>query len=252
MEMRRLGRNGPLVTRIGFGAFKIGRNVKTKYGQSYDLPSVESAESLLNGVLDMGVNYIDTAPAYGISEERIGQAIAHRRSEYTLSTKVGERFENGVSTYDFSADAIEQSIAESLRRLRTDVLDVVVLHSNGNDMHILTQTPAVETLTKFKDRGLVKAIGLSGKTIEGERLAFTWADVLMVEYHLNDQSHADVIADATARGIGIVVKKPLASGTLAAGEAIGFISANEHVATMIVGSLNLEHLRSNLASCAAG
>jgi len=84
-----LGKTGILVTPIGYGAFKIGRNEGIKYPQGYALPSEAEVGRLLNGVLDLGVNLIDTAPAYGLSEHRIGQAIGHRRREYVLSTKVG-------------------------------------------------------------------------------------------------------------------------------------------------------------------
>src|SRR5579862_3678712 len=108
---RPLGRTGFSISPIGFGAFKIGRNQKVKYSAAYELPSDEQVAALLNGVLDLGINYIDTAPAYGTSEERIGRAIAGRRSEFVLATKVGETFEAGVSTYDFSAAAIRASVA---------------------------------------------------------------------------------------------------------------------------------------------
>ena len=131
MDLVPLGRTGLPVSRIGFGAFKIGRNQKIKYPNAYDLPTDRDVASLLNGVLDLGINYIDTAPAYGCSEERIGQAIAHRRAEFVLSTKVGELFADGVSSYEYSGAAVRDSIRRSLLRLRTDVLDIVFIHSNG-------------------------------------------------------------------------------------------------------------------------
>src|SRR5690554_164313 len=129
MVHRPLGTTGMMVSPIGFGAFKIGRNQGIKYAQSYELPDDREVEQLLNGVLDLGINYIDTAPAYGISEQRIGQAIGHRRTEYVLSTKVGETFTNGQSTFDYSSDAVRASIERSCKRLRTDVLDIVFIHS---------------------------------------------------------------------------------------------------------------------------
>lgn len=249
MEARRLGAGGPLLSPIGFGAFKIGRNQKTKYAQGYDLPDAASAARLLNGILDAGVNYIDTAPAYGISEERIGQALSHRRSEFVLSTKVGETFSDGQSSYDFSAAAIERSVTDSLHKLQTELLDIVFLHSNGADLQILQDTPAVETLLRLRDRGLVRQVGMSGKTVVGAQAALAWADVLMVEYHVLDRSHEEVIAAAAARGVGVVVKKPLASGTIEADTAVRFVFSNPHVASMVVGSLCLDHLKSNLESC---
>jgi aryl-alcohol dehydrogenase-like predicted oxidoreductase len=247
MNARPLGRSGIAVTPIGFGAFKIGRNEKTKYATSYPLPDEQAVERLLSGLLDMGVAYIDTAPAYGLSEERIGRAISHRRSEFTLSSKVGESFEHGESRYDFSAAALRASIEQSLRRLKTDVLDIVFIHSDGRDVEIQQSSDAVPTLVEIKRQGLVRAIGLSGKTVEGARLALDWADVLMVEYHVEDPSHGPVIASAAERGVGVVVKKGLASGELPAEEAIGFVLANPAIDSLVIGGLNLEHFQANVS-----
>jgi len=247
-RLRPLGRTGFAVSPIGFGAFKIGRNQKTKYSTAYELPSDEQVAQLLNGLLDVGINYIDTAPAYGTSEERIGRAISARRSEFVLATKVGETFEAGASSYDFSGPAVRHSVERSLKRLKTPALDVLLLHSDGRDAWIQTQTDAVPTLQDLKRQGLARAIGLSGKTVEGTRQALAWADVLMVEYHLRDRSHESVIAEAASRGVGVVVKKGLASGELPADEAIRFVLDKPHVTSLVIGGLSLEHFRANLAA----
>lgn len=248
MEKRQLGTGGPLVSPIGFGAFKIGRNQMTKYGMHYELPDEASAARLLNEVLDLGINYLDTAPAYGLSEQRIGAAIGHRRSEFVLSTKVGEVFDEhtGTSTYDFSREALEASVQQSLERLRTDVLDVLVLHSPGDDLSLLNGSDAIPTLLGLRERGIVRAVGLSAKTPEGSLAAIPWADVLMVEYHLADRSQEAALESAAAAGLGIVVKKGLSAGHLPAAEAIPFVLANRAVSSLIIGSLNAEHLRENL------
>jgi aryl-alcohol dehydrogenase-like predicted oxidoreductase len=246
--LRPLGRTGFSISPIGFGAFKIGRNQKAKYAAPYDLPSDEQVSELLNGLLDLGINYIDTAPAYGTSEERIGRAIASRRSEFVLATKVGETFEAGISRYDFSGDAIRASVNRSLERLKTPAIDVLLLHSDGRDAWIQSQTDAVPTLQELKRQGLVRAIGLSGKTVDGAGQALEWADVVMVEYHLHDRSHEALIAEATARGVGILVKKGLASGELPAAEAIRFVLDNACVTSLVVGGLSLDHFRENLSA----
>lgn len=246
MKKRKLGSTGMEVGPISFGAFKIGRNEKIKYAREYALPGEEEAGQLLNGVLDLGINLIDTAPAYGVSEERIGRHISHRRREFILSTKVGETFENGKSTYEFSKESITHSIHRSLLRLKTDVLDFVFIHSDGNDLRVLYDTDAVATLQLFQKQGMIRHIGLSGKTVEGARAAMDWAQALMVEFHPNDLSHEPVIGEADERGIAIFVKKPLASGELAARVAIPWLLGNENVSTLVIGGLRLEHVRENL------
>ncbi len=251
MQTRLLGKTGLKVTPLGFGSFKIGRNEKIKYAQPYDLPDDATTERLLNGALDAGVNLIDTAPAYGLSEERIGRFLSARRREYVLSTKVGERFERGESHYDFSGAGIRASVAESLRRLRADVLDILFVHASGDDVTIQQQSDLILTLQKLKQAGYVRCLGFSGKTIAGAAAALSWADVLMVEYHLNDVSHSEVMQSAASRGIGVIVKKGLASGALSAAEAIRFVLSNSNVGSVIVGGLNLEHLQANIAAASS-
>lgn len=246
MDQRRLGRSGPLVSSVGYGAFKIGRNQQTKYAAYYELPTDAEVSLLLNGLLDLGVNLIDTAPAYGFSEERIGRAISHRRAEFTLSTKVGETFADGRSTYDFSASAIETSVQRSLERLRTDVLDAVFIHATGDDSAILTQSDAISTLQRLRDRGLIRQIGLSAKTVAAAHAALDWADAIMVEYHLEDRSAEPVISAAQSRGIGVVVKKALASGKLPPDEALKFVLSNPGVTSTVIGTLNLQNMSANL------
>ncbi len=246
MVRRPLGKTGLAVSPIGFGAFKIGRNTGIKYPHAYELPQEGDVRRLLEGVIDLGINYIDTAPAYGTSEERIGRAIGHRRPEIVLSTKVGETFSGGRSRWDFSQSAVRESAKRSARRLRTDVIDVLFVHAHGDDLAILGETDVVPALQALKADGLARFIGLSAKTVEGAAAALSWADVLMVEYSLEDRSHAGVIEQARRAGLGVVVKKGLASGKLPAAEAIRFVLDTPGVSTLVVGSLDLEHLRENV------
>ena len=248
MDQRRLGRAGPLVSVIGYGAFKIGRNTQTKYGIDYPLPDDAAVSQLLNGLLDLGLNYFDTAPAYGLSEERIGRAIGHRRGEFTLSTKVGEVFENDRSTYDFSQSPIEHSVYRSLRRLQTDVLDLVFIHAHGDDLAIQEQTDAVATLQRLRDAGLIRQIGHSAKSVAGAQAALKWANAIMLEYHLDDREAELVIEAAATAGVGVVVKKALASGKLPARDALQFVLSNPGVTSTVVGTLSLEHMRENVAA----
>lgn len=234
------------ISPIGFGAFKIGRNEGTKYPSSYDLPDDAGTERLLNGVLDLGVTYIDTAPAYGLSEERIGRFLSHRKREFVLSTKVGERFDKGVSTYDFSAIGIRESIERSLLRLRCDVIDLVFLHAPRNDLEVLARSDAVSTLLASREAGLVRAIGFSGYTPDAFRQALSWADALMIEYHRDNKVAEPVIAEAAARGSCVIVKKGLHSGHAAGAGSIEFVLNNPGVTSLVVGSLSLPHMEQNV------
>ncbi|QDT39893.1 aldo/keto reductase [Stratiformator vulcanicus] len=255
MERRPLGRTGTDVSPIGFGAFKIGRNQKIKYPQPYALPDESQVDRLLGGVLDLGINLIDTAPAYGVSEERIGRHLSHRRDEFVLSTKVGENFwtdrtGQSNSNYEFSAKAIIASVERSLKRLRSDRLDLVLLHSDGRDLFILRDTPAVETLVWLRDAGKIGHIGLSGKTAAGHHAALDWADVIMVEYNALDTGQSVVMDEAAKRGVGVLVKKGLAAGHLDPETAIPFALAHDAVASLTLGGLNLDHFAANVSLAA--
>lgn len=256
MHRRPLGKTELQVGSLGFGAFKIGRNENIKYPQDYDLPDERSAAALLNGVLDLGITHIDTAPAYGLSEERIGRHLAHRRDEFVLSTKVGETFESGRSDYAFDERSVRESVQRSLQRLRCDVLDLVFVHTPADDVRVLTETDVVPTLVAMKAAGMIRAIGLSGKTVAAARRSLAWADVLMVEYHARDTSHAEVIAEAARRGLGVIVKKGLASGRLTPAEAIPFVLGAAGVTGLVVGGLSLAHMAENVqiaeAACRSG
>ena len=124
---------------------------------------------------------------------------------------------------------------------------MVFVHSDGNDLVIQESSGVVETLLSLKAEGRVRAIGFSGKTVAGARRSLEWADVIMFEFHAEDQSHEPVIREAHRLGIGVVVKKGLASGHLPAAEAIRFVVGHPAVDTLIVGSLNADHLAENVA-----
>ena len=246
MKPRRLGQTGMEVSPLGFGAFKIGRNQGTKYAADYELPGDEQVNTLVAGLLAMGVTLCDTAPAYGCSESRLGQGLDQYDASPVVSTKVGEEFLNGQSTYDYSEESTRRSVIRSCERLHREMLDVVLVHSHGDDLSILRETTVVRTLQALKDEGRIRAVGFSGKTVEGAKAALEWADVLMVEYHAEDRSHHDVISAASDRGVGVLVKKGLASGRLPADEAIAFVLGHPGVSSLVIGTLSLDHFAANI------
>ncbi len=234
------------ISPIGFGAFKIGRNEKIKYPSAFDLPSDEDAAKLLNDVLDMGITHVDTAPAYGLSEQRIGDAIAHRRDEFILSTKVGETFTEGHSHYAFDAQSVRTSIETSLRHLKTAAVDILFIHAHRDDQAILNETEIVETVVRLRDAGKARLIGFSGYTETAFASSLQWADAIMVEYHMDDRSRENVISTAAQRDIAVIVKKGLSAGHLDPDEAIAFVLDNPNVTSLLIGSLNSDHLRANI------
>lgn len=242
---RRFAALGREVAPIAFGSFKLGRNEGIKYAQGYALPSMAESRTLLHAVCDLGIDIIDTAPAYGLAESRIGQALMARRDAVVIATKVGERFANGRSEYDFSRSAVARSVAESMQRLCTDRLDVVHVHSDGSDLAILRDGGAIGALEDAQSRGHVGVIGFSPKTAEGAMACLGDARIrsMMLEYHPRDPSMSGVMDRCLSNEVAVLVKKPLASGAIAPSEAIPFVLAHPAVTAAVVGSLRLEHLR---------
>lgn len=242
---RRFPALGRDVAPIAFGSFKIGRNEGIKYAQGYALPSMEASRALLHAVCDLGIDIIDTAPAYGLAESRIGQALIARRDSVVIATKVGERFAQGRSEHDFSRAGVERSVRESMQRLCTDRLDVVHVHSDGSDLAILRDGGAIRALEEARSRGHVGAIGFSPKTVDGALACLGDARIgsLMLEYHPRDTSMAAVMDRCVSQDVAVLVKKPLASGAIAPAEAIPFVLAHPAVTAAVVGSLSIDNLR---------
>lgn len=243
-----LGNTGVMVSRLGLGAVKFGRNEGVHYPTSFSLPSDYEIESLLDCAKSLGINLIDTAPAYGVSEERLGKLLKNN-SEWIVSTKVGEEFINGKSFFDFSEEALERSITRSLKRLNRDFLDIVLVHSNGEDKKIIETNTVFETLGRLKKSGLLRAFGISTKTVEGGLLAIEQSDVAMVTYNPLQNEDKTVIDLASKKNKGIFIKKALASGHLQKIDdddpvqvAMNFIFQTKGVSSVIVGTLNQKHL----------
>src|SRR5690606_33108902 len=208
--LRALGRNGPQVSALGLGTVKFGRNQGVKYPSGFTLPTDAEIRTLLHQAQTLGINLLDTAPAYGSAEQRVGELLENRQ-QWVLATKVGEEFENGQSRFDFSAAHVSASIERSLRRLRTDYLDLVLIHSDGNDLDILQRSDCVATLLKLKQEGLVRAIGMSTKTDAGGCAAARLLDVVMLTWN-REQRDAEALRTARELGKGVLVKKGLMSG----------------------------------------
>jgi len=252
MELRALGSTGIDVSLLGLGTVKLGRDQQVKYPAGFTIPDDAAVSSLLDLAWDLGINFIDTAPAYGNSEERLGKLL-HKDRNWVVMTKVGEIFENGESRFDFSASHTRMSVERSLQRLGSEFVDVVLVHSDGNDMHIIQNEGALTELNKLKQEGLIRAYGMSTKTTEGGMWIVENTDVVMATCNLTDDHDLPVIARAHELNKGVVVKKGLLSGHAdkSAGgagveKAFEYVFSHVGVSSMIVGTINPAHLEDNV------
>lgn len=255
MELKPLGATGLRVSPLGLGTVKLGRNQGVKYPQSFALPSDREALALLDLAWELGINLLDTAPAYGDSEERLGQLLRRCRRDWVIVTKVGEEFRDGASHFDFSAAATRASVERSLRRLGVAALDAVLIHSNGDDLAILEQSEALPTLRDLQAAGWIRAVGMSTKTVEGGLRAVDCCDLVMATYNPRQPEELPVIRAAHTAGKGVLIKKGLLSGHLdqlaetdPVWAALRLIYAEPGVNSVVVGTLNPAHLRANAAA----
>ncbi|MGK0337222.1 MAG: aryl-alcohol dehydrogenase-like predicted oxidoreductase [Candidatus Azotimanducaceae bacterium] len=208
---------------------------------------MDSLSDLLSLAEELGINYLDTAPAYGDSESRLGELLKKNRAQWIISTKVGEYYEGTQSRYDFSAQATLASVELSLKRLGTDYLDIVFVHSNGEDKDVIQSSPTLESLAQLKQRGLIRAIGYSGKDPVGSALAMEIVDVFMISLNETDTSHAALLATCQQQEKGVVIKKALSSGHANdPGAALRFAADYPGVSSVIVGTIDPKHLASNV------
>ncbi len=253
LQTRPLGQTGIFVSPIGLGTVKFGRNTGVKYPQDFVLPTDEQIVELLAMAKKLGINTLDTAPAYGTSEQRLGQLLQGRRSDWVIIGKVGETFTDNISAHDFTADFIQRSVEQSLKNLNTDYIDVLLIHSNGDDVNIIKHYKVFETLAKLKSQNIIRAFGMSTKTIEGGLLTIEQADVAMVTYNPLTLDEKPIIDAAYQQNKGILIKKALASGYLnKIGTAnpvqtvMDFILKTQGVSSIIVGTINPQHLLANV------
>jgi aryl-alcohol dehydrogenase-like predicted oxidoreductase len=280
MEKRRFGRAGNEVSVVGFGGAPIGI-LETEQQQ---------VARILNTLLDEGVNVIDTAASYQGSEQAIGQAVAHRRDEYVLISKCGAP--GNPDSDEWKPEALRATVDRALTRLRTDHLDVMLLHTCG--LELLRRGEALETLDRARQAGKVRHIGYSGDN-EAATYATALPDVAVVETSLNicDQANIDgVLLEARAGDVAIIAKRPIANAAwkdvseqpgfyqgyaqdyarrLACMDispadlgfegderdawpelALRFTLSLHGVHTAIIGTTNPDHARANLAAAAHG
>ncbi len=253
MDLRPLGNTGINVSPLGLGTVKFGRNEQVRYPLPFQLPERRQLVELLAAARASGINLLDTAPAYGSSEERLGELISGQRSDRVICTKVGEEFSDGQSHHDFSPAAVRRSVERSLRRLRTDVLDIVLLHSDGDDRHVLAASGGLEALQELKRAGKVRSVGVSHKSAAGARLALESCDLIMATLNLDYPDEREIIREAGERDIGVLVKKVFSSGHAALDarlrhDSLALALTSPGVSSVVLGTIDATHLAQNVAS----
>jgi aryl-alcohol dehydrogenase-like predicted oxidoreductase len=199
MEKRQLGKTDMQVSVLGFGGAEIG----------FESAAEETVARLLHGALDAGLNVIDTGECYEGSEELIGKTVADRRADYYLFTKCGHP--RGVGSEDWSPGSLLESIERSLRRLRTDRLDLIQLHTCSEA--VLRKGDAIAALVTAREKGYARYLGYSGDS-QAARYAVECGafDTLQTSINIADQEAIDLIMPlAREKETGVIAKRPIAN-----------------------------------------
>jgi aryl-alcohol dehydrogenase-like predicted oxidoreductase len=246
---RPLGGTGADVTILSYGAMELrGRPGGPEIAD-------EDAGRLLNALLDSGINLIDTSPDYGRSEELIGIYIGHRRNEFFLASKCGCPLEVPANAppphpHDYSPGNVRAGVERSLRRLRTDYLDLVQVHMSPSKA-TLEENSTVETLKDLQAEGKARFIGMSGILPNlPDHIAMGVFDVFQIPYSAVQRDHEALITEAADAGAGTFIRGGAARG--AASEDKNWQASHPGLSTTIVGTSNSVHLASNIAVAQRG
>jgi aryl-alcohol dehydrogenase-like predicted oxidoreductase len=208
---RALGRTGANVTILGYGAMELRGRPRG--------PEItdEDAGRLLNAVLDGGINLIDTSPDYGRSEELIGAYVGHRRDEFFLASKCGCPVETPADTpapypHDYGQKNVRADVEQSLRRLRTDRLDLVQVHMSPSKA-TLEDGRTIETLQELRAEGKIRFIGMSGILPHlADHIAMDVFDAFQIPYSAVQRDHENLITEAVEKGAGTLIRGGAARG----------------------------------------
>jgi aryl-alcohol dehydrogenase-like predicted oxidoreductase len=279
LPVSKLGRTGLQVTRLSYGAMEI-RGSRIWDGRPV---TDQQAETILNAVLDSGINFIDTANDYGRSEELIGKFIANRRSEYFLATKCGCTVVRRDDTTDdtphvWTRDNLFRGLHESLQRMKTDYLDIMQLHNPP--VEETEKNHLVDALKEMQQQGKVRFISIS-TTLPHLPAYLQWGvfDTFQIPYSALERDHEDWISLAAQSGIGTIIRGGVARGETGVGLGrqdrwdkfaaanldelrepgesrtaflLRFTLSHPRVDTTIVGTLFPAHLQENVDAALRG
>lgn len=228
MQYVTFGKTGLTVSRVGFGGIPIQRIEK------------EGARALFDKLLECGVNYIDTARGYTVSEEYIGEAIDGRRDEFILATKSMARDKAGM----------ERDIGISLNNLRTDRIDLYQVHNPTMEQldTVLAPGGALEALMEAKEAGKVDHLGITAHSLAvfERALELDWVETIMFPYNIVESQCEHLLEKCREKSIAFIAMKPFAGGAIEDGEAaLRYIAANELVTISIPGMYCIEEIETN-------
>lgn len=232
MEYRILGKTGLKISRMGFGGIPI---------QKID---EEGTRKLLHEMMEMGVNYIDSARGYTVSEQYIGYGLEGIRDKFVLATKSMSR----------TKEAMAADIETSLGNFRTDYIDLYQVHNPSMEQldQVIGEGGALEALMEAKAAGKIGHIGLTAhSTAVFERaLGLDWVETIMFPYNIVEQQGAELIHKCAEKNIGFIDMKPLAGGAIEdATLALRYVCSNPDVTVVIPGMAEVRELEQNLAAC---
>ena len=233
MEYRTLGKTNLTISRLGFGGIPIQRI------------DAEGTRTLMHQLKDAGVNYIDTARGYTVSEEYLGYALEGIREDFVLATKSMAR----------TKEAMEADIATSLKNLRTDYIDLYQVHNPTPDQlkQVVAPGGALEALLEAKAAGKVGHLGVTAHSLDTFKMALEmdWVETIMFPYNIVESQGQDLIHACAEKNIGFVCMKPLAGGAIEdATLALRYICANPDVTVVIPGMADPKELEQNIAAVA--
>ena len=231
MEYRELGRTGLQVSTLGFGGIPIQRI------------DAEGTKTLMQSLADAGINYIDTARGYTVSEEYLGYALEGIRDKFVLATKSMSR----------TREAMASDIETSLNNLRTGYIDLYQVHNPtvAQLEQVCAEGGALEALMEAKAAGKIGHLGVTAhaaETVE-KALELPWVETIMFPYNIVE-THGEYLIDMCARkNVGFIVMKPLAGGAIEdATLAMRFVCANRNISVVIPGMAEEKELEQNLAA----
>lgn len=231
MEYRELGRTGLRISRLGFGGIPIQRI------------DAEGVKSLVRRLSDAGINYIDTARGYTVSEEYLGYALEGIRDNFVLATKSMAR----------TKEAMAADIAKSLQNLRTDYIDLYQIHNPSPEQlqQVVSPGGALEALTEARAAGKIGHLGVTAHSLETFRMALKldWVETVMFPYNLVETQGKALIQECAEKNIGFICMKPLAGGAIVdASLALRYVLADPNVTVVIPGMAEEAELSQNLAA----